>query len=52
MKNPETLPSLGTQDTGRGQRIHKNTTQKTKYMGIYYKISLKIPKGKPEVVKR
>jgi hypothetical protein len=44
MDNPETLPSLDTHDTGRGQRIYKNTIQKTKYMGIYYKISLKIPK--------
>jgi len=32
MDNPETLATLDTQDTGRGQTKHKNTTQKTKKM--------------------
>ena len=33
MDNPEILATLGTQDTGRGQKkTHKNTTQKTKKM--------------------
>ena len=30
MENLETLATLGTQDTGRRQIKHKNTTQKTK----------------------
>ena len=29
MDNPETLATPGTQDTGRRQANHKNTTQKT-----------------------
>jgi len=30
MDNPETLATLDTQDQGRSQTKHKNTTQKTK----------------------
>jgi len=30
MDNPERLAKLGTQDTGRRQTKHKDTTQKTK----------------------
>jgi len=30
MDNPKTLATLGTQDRGRRQTKHKNTTQKTK----------------------
>jgi hypothetical protein len=30
MNNPETMATLGTQETGRGQIKHKDTTQKTK----------------------
>ena len=32
MDNPETLATLDTQDTGRRQTKHKDTTQKTKKM--------------------
>jgi len=34
MDNPENLATKGTQDTGRRQIKHKNTTQKTKTMSI------------------
>jgi hypothetical protein len=30
MNNPKTMATLGTQETGRGQIKHKDTTQKTK----------------------
>ena len=30
MNNPETMATLGTKETGRGQIKHKDTTQKTK----------------------
>ena len=30
MNNPETMATLGTRETGRGQIKHKDTTQKTK----------------------
>jgi hypothetical protein len=32
MDNPEKLATVGTQDTGRRQIKHKNTTQKAKKM--------------------
>jgi len=32
MNNPETMATLGTQETGRRQIKHKDTTQKTKKM--------------------
>jgi len=35
MDNPETMETLGTQDTGRRQTKHKNATQKTKRMSTY-----------------
>jgi hypothetical protein len=36
MDNPDTLATLDTQDIGRRQTKHKNTTQKTKKMSNTY----------------